>query len=357
MFLLKLLLFFVVLSLIVLVHEFGHFICAKMFNVFIYEFSIGMGPIVFSHKGKDGIDYNFRALPIGGYVSMAGEVYEDDSNEKIPKDRFMCNRPWWQRLIILCAGVFNNFVLALVLLFTIACIWGGATYKPIIAEVQKDSAAEQVGLVAGDRILKINGKKVSSWEVGQILLIMKDKDGVYDFSVKHKDGKIEEYHIKPNMVMDKETKKESPVFGIAIKQSVSKTLWGHIKYAFTKFSTLVVTLWYTLGGLFTGKIALSNLSGPVGIYQVIGSTFSYKAGAAFNFVLYITAYLSLNVGIMNILPFPAFDGGRVFFILVEKIKGSPVNSKFENVCHTIGFVLLMLLMIFVTFNDIWGVIK
>jgi regulator of sigma E protease len=196
-----------------------------MFNVFIYEFSIGMGPIVFSHKGKDGIDYNFRALPIGGYVSMAGEVYEDDSNEKIPKDRFMCNRPWWQRLIILCAGVFNNFVLALVLLFTIACIWGGATYKPIIAEVQKDSAAEQVGLVAGDRILKINGKKVSSWEVGQILLIMKDKDGVYDFSVKHKDGKIEEYHIKPNMVMDKETKKESPVFGIAIKQSVSKTLW------------------------------------------------------------------------------------------------------------------------------------
>jgi len=117
MWIVSLLIFIFILGIIILVHEFGHFICAKKSGVYIYEFSIGMGPVVFSHKGKDGIYYNVRAFPIGGFVQMAGEVYEDD--KKIKKEQFMCNRPWYQRLAILVAGVFNNFVLALVLLFVI----------------------------------------------------------------------------------------------------------------------------------------------------------------------------------------------------------------------------------------------
>src|SRR5699024_1219428 len=119
-----------ILGIIILVHEFGHFIVAKKSGGFIYEFSIGMGPVIFSHKGKDGIFYNLRALPIGGFVQMAGEVGEDD--EKVKKEQFMCNRPWYQRIAILCAGVFNNFVLAILLLFLLACIWGPTSSTPKI---------------------------------------------------------------------------------------------------------------------------------------------------------------------------------------------------------------------------------
>ena len=122
MWFITLLLLIFILGIIILVHEFGHFITAKKSGVYIYEFSIGMGPVIHKHKGKDGIFYNIRAFPIGGFVSMAGEVYEDDG--KIKADKFLCNKPWYQRLIILAAGVFNNFVLAFVFLFIIASIWG-----------------------------------------------------------------------------------------------------------------------------------------------------------------------------------------------------------------------------------------
>ena len=179
MWFISLIIFILVLGLIVLVHEFGHFICAKKSGVFIYEFSIGMGPVLFSHKGRDGINYNIRALPIGGFGQMAGEVYEDA--EEIPKEKFMCNKPWYQRLCILCAGVFNNFVLAIVLLFVMALIWGPTSSTPKVLNVLDDSAASKAGMLPGDIITSINGHKFSSWDVGQIYLYYKDSDNIYDF--------------------------------------------------------------------------------------------------------------------------------------------------------------------------------
>ena len=128
----NILLFVFILGILVFVHEFGHFITAKKNGVYIHEFSIGMGPAIKTIKGKDGIDYSIRALPIGGYVQMAGEIYEDDDTKTIPKDKFMCNKKWWQRLMILCAGVFNNFLLALFLLFVIGLIWGAQSLDPVI---------------------------------------------------------------------------------------------------------------------------------------------------------------------------------------------------------------------------------
>ena len=170
MFLVKLILLILVLGVIILVHEFGHFIWAKKFGVHIYEFSIGMGPLLFTHKGKkDKIDYNIRAIPIGGYVSMAGEVY-DDADSKIPKSKLMCNKPWYQRLIILVAGVVNNFILAIILLSFYALIWHGGPVDPKIESIVVDSAAEKSGLKAGDTITKINGYKVGNWDKAQIIL-------------------------------------------------------------------------------------------------------------------------------------------------------------------------------------------
>ena len=348
MFIVKLLVFILVLGIIILVHELGHFFWAKRFHVHIYEFSIGMGPLIHTFKGKDGINYNLRAIPIGGFVAMAGEVYEDDESKKIPKKAFMCNKPWYQRLLILVAGVVNNFILAIILLFVTACIWGGNIYKPIVSSVSPSSPMEEAGIVEGDTILKINGHKVTSWDVAQIYLYMKEADGVYDFEIMHENGNTELYHITPRLVLNEATKEETPVFGVNITVYKTTTLKEHFVYAFTKFQSIVNSMLLTVYGLITTKISVNNLSGPVGIYNVIGDSLS----AGIYYLLYITAFLSINVGVINILPFPAFDGGRVLFVLIEKIKGSPVNAKFENACHTIGFILLILLMLFITVQDI-----
>ena len=336
-----------ILGIIILVHEFGHFIWAKIFKVHIYEFSIGMGPIIFTHKGKkDNIDYNLRAVPIGGFVSMAGEVYEDD--DKIDKKSFMCNKPWYQRVIILVAGVFNNFLLALLILFISSLIWGGTVNIPVVRDVVADMPMAEAGVVAGDRILEINGRKVSNWDAAQILLIMESEDNIYDLTIEHSDGDVEEISVEPIVSEDEETGVETKTFGVYIEQETMTGLWGSIKYAFQKFGSIVQSMALTIEGLFTGKISLQALSGPVGMYEVIDSSISY--GSAY--MLYIVAFLSINVGFINILPFPAFDGGHVLFLIIEKIKGSPVNAKFESICHLIGFALLFLLMIYITIQDV-----
>lgn len=348
MWFLTLIVFILLLGIIVLVHEFGHFIWAKKFGVYIYEFSIGMGPVIFSKTGKkDGIKYNIRAFPIGGFVSMAGEVYEDDN--KVPKEKCLCNKPVWQRIIVMAAGVMNNFILAIVVLFLMACIWGSNSLKPEILSVVDDYPMAEAGIVKGDVILSINNHRVRSWDEATIVLYYKNKNDYYDFKIKHEDGTTENYKITPKKVTD-EDGNEQKVFGVNINQKETYGLWNKIKYAFEKFGAVVSSMWLTLAGLITGKISVGALSGPVGIYTVVGESMSL----GINYVIYLLAYLSINVGVINILPFPAFDGGRIFFLIVEKIKGSPVNQKFENLCHTIGFILLMILILGITIKDIIG---
>jgi len=345
MWIFSLIIFIIILGIIILVHEFGHFICAKKSGVYIYEFSIGMGPVIYSHKGKDGIFYNIRALPIGGFVQMAGEVYEDDN--KIPKEKFMCNRPWYQRLAILVAGVFNNFVLAIVLLFVMALIWGPTSSTPKVLNVQEDSAAAVAGMQAGDIITSINGHEFNSWDVGQIYLYYKNNDNVYKFGVTHQDGSKEVLNLTPKITKD-ENGNERKVYGIQIDNSCPNGIWESIKFTFSKFVDVIHSMAITVWGLITGQVSVSNLSGPVGIYKVVDDSVKYGLQQ----LIYITAFLSINVGFINILPFPAFDGGHVFFMILEKIKGSPINSKIENAFNMVGFVLLMILMIFITIQDI-----
>ena len=335
-----------VLGIIILIHELGHFYFAKRYGVYIYEFSIGMGPVIFSKKGKDNVNYNIRAVPIGGFVQMAGEVYEDDDTGEIPKKDFMCNKKWYQRLMIMIAGVVNNFILALVVLFFISLIWGGSLTKPVIKNVVEDTPAFTSGLEAGDRILKINGEKTSTWDNAQIVLAMKDKDGIYEFLVEKENKETKTIKIKPDDVIQNGV--NTKVFGINIEVEETSGIIGSLKYAGVKFASIVDSMFLTLGALFTGKLSVNSLSGPVGMYQVVDIV---KTSGLVN-IIYLLAFLSVNVGILNILPFPAFDGGRVLFLLIEKIKGSPVNRNLENTLHMIGFVLLILLSLYVAFNDI-----
>ena len=353
LFIIKILLLLFILGIIILVHEFGHFIWAKTFGVHIYEFSIGMGPLLHTHKGKkDGINYNIRAIPIGGFVSMAGEVYDsgevDENNKKIKKDKLMCNKKWWQRLIILVAGVVNNFILAIVILFIYTLIWGGGAITPKVLNVVEDKPAAAAGLKSGDVITSINGYNVSSWDKAQIILYYKNTNEYYTFEVKHTDGTKEEIKIKPEIIKDEETGAESKLFGIQIDAEDTSNVFKSFIYSIRKFNSIISSMVYTIWGLISGKIGLSALSGPVGIYEAVGETINY----GINYFLYILAFLSINVGFINILPFPAFDGGHVLFLIIEKIKGSPVNAKIENTCHLIGFILIFLLMIVVTISDI-----
>lgn len=339
----SLLLLIFILGLIILVHEFGHFITAKKSGVYIYEFSIGMGPVIHKHKGKDGIFYNIRAFPIGGFVSMAGEIYEDDG--KIPQDKFLCNKRWWERLIILGAGVFNNFVLAFVLLFVLAIFWSPSPISPVLGSIQEDSAAMEAGLKEGDKILAINGHKVSNWDTAQIYLYYKNDSGVYDFQVL-RGNEEKTISVKPKTVVEDD--EERRVFGFQIVGDGETGFFASIKYAWQKFWAIIQSMCVTLGGLFTGKLSIKSLSGPVGIYQVVGQSIQYGLSQ----IIYLIALLSVNVGFLNILPFPAFDGGRIFFMIIEKIKGSKINPTWENAFNNVGFILLMILMVYITFQDI-----
>lgn len=346
MWILTLLLFIFILGLIVLVHELGHFLWAKAFGVYIYEFSIGMGPVIFSRKGKkDGITYNIRALPIGGFVSMAGEVYEDD--KKVPKEKCLCNKPIWQRVIVMVAGVMNNFIMALVILFVMTFIWGSVNLSPKIYDVEENYPMAEAGIVKGDTIVAINNHKVSTWDEAQIILYYKTNRDYYDFQIRHEDGKVENYKITPKEEKNEDGEK-TQVFGVHINQEKTSGFLNTIKYPFEKFGSIVKSMWLTIVGLVTGKISLGALSGPVGIYSVVDE--SAKLGIYY--VVFLIAYLSINVGVINIIPIPAFDGGRVLFLIIEKIKGSPINQKIENWFIGITFILLMLLIVVVTINDI-----
>ena len=359
------------LSLLIFVHEGGHFIAAKKCGVHVYEFALGMGPKVLSFKRKyDPTEYTLRALPIGGFCAMAGEEGEDD--ESLDKDKFMCNKSKIKRIIILVAGVTMNFITAIILLFIIGLSFGSTEQKSIIGRVESGSPADVAGLKVNDKIIECNGYKISTWDKLTIVTNLKNKNNYYEYKVEHEDGSVDTYKITPDEyvvigsetikldednkledVLKKYDKKESEVtvtklVGIGAPSEVKKDFLSALKYAFSKFGSIVSTMLLIIGSLFTGKLGLSTLSGPVGMYSVVGTV----ASLGFANLIYLTAYLSINLGVLNILPFPAFDGGRVLFVLIEAITRKKVDPKIEGYFHSIGFILIMLLMIYITFQDV-----
>ena len=332
---LNLILFVFILGVIVCVHEFGHFILAKMNGVYVYEFSIGMGPRLWGFK-KGETDYNIRLIPIGGFCALAGEDLDDDDAKNIPKKA-------WQRFLIMLFGPMNNFILAVLLLFVIALCYGGTSMKPIITSVELGSAAYKAGLDDGDRVIKINNHKVSSVDDISLYLAIANPKGKNTFYVEKTNGKYETIKVKPEHIKTKDGES-----GIGMQQERTHGFLNAIKYSYQKTCSIFKQMFVTVGSLFTGGVKVSQLSGPVGIYSIVGE--QSKGGLAN--ILYLIAFLSINVGFINLLPIPAFDGGHILFIIIEKIKGSPVNPELENKIHAVFLMLLLLLMIVVTFNDI-----
>lgn len=359
-----LLIFLVILGLIVFVHEFGHFITAKLNKVFVHEFSLGFGPKLFSFKRKnDETEYMIKLLPLGGYVMLAGEEYdedeEDDKKDKkdkkskkkekekviVPDDQKLYNKRFHQKFIIMVAGVFNNFLLGLILFFIMGLVYGCDFSNNKINYLTEDSSLYVAGARNGDKLLTINGHKIKNNDDVVLWLAINGMDKPVKVEVKKKDtNKIEKYTIKA-----KKDEKGEKSFDIYLNTVYKKGFVSSVKYAFFNVGSTFKQLIVIIVSLFTGKLGLKAVSGPVGIYTVVG-----MAKGSMLMLLYLTAYLSINVGFMNLLPFPAFDGGRAFLLVVEKIIRKKVPLKVESIINGVGFVILMILMVIVTIKDIIG---
>lgn len=358
MIILNILYFLLILGVIVLVHEFGHFIFAKKAGIYVYEFSLGMGPRLFKFKrnkkikdkktGKvkivpDETEYSIRLLPIGGYVQLAGEEVELDKN--IPEDKRIQSKTWLQRFLTMIAGVMFNFLLAIIILFIIALVNGVSLDTRFVTKVNKDIYGTE--LVNGDKIIKINNKRVNNYDKLALEIQVTNFDK-FKMTVLHKDKTKSVIEVNPVKKTDKKGNVKEVDLGFSITGKREKGIVPSIKYAFLKFFSSIEQMFFVILYLITGTLSLNMLSGPVGLFGVV----STAADNGLLSVLSLIALFSINVGFINILPLPAFDGGRALFLIVEKIKGSPVNQKVENIIHTIGFYLLMLLMIYITFNDV-----
>ncbi len=344
----SLILFIFILGVIVLIHEFGHYLFAKLFGVYVYEFSIGMGKRLFCYKKKGGeTEYSIRLIPLGGYCSLAGEALDEDDARKIPKKRRLQDKKVWQRFLIMVAGASFNFLLAIVLLFSSSLIFGSLSTKPIIGNVPKDNPAYNAGIREGDEVLAIDGEKTKTWD-DVMWSVQMSKGATVTFDLKDKSGNKKTISVTPEKVVDEE-ENVTYKFGIGASNTKQYGIINSLSYTYTKMGSLFKMMIETVKSLFTGKVGVSDLSGPVGIYSVVDS--QAKDGIAS--IMYLMAFLSVNVGVINLIPLPAFDGGRVLFLIIEKIKGSPVSPNVENTIHNIGFILLLALMILVTCNDIF----
>lgn len=343
-FIITLLILIFILGLIISIHEFGHFISAKKAGIYVEEFALGMGPVIWkSKKDKGGTTYSIRLFPIGGYVAMASEEIK---GQKLRKDQILENKNFFVRLAVLLMGIIFNFILCIFSLFINGLIYGVPNNTPVVGQIVEGGAAEAAGLKEGDIIKEINGIKMDTWDDVLLEISVKKALNSYTFVVE-RDNANTNLTIIPNKVIG-EDGKETNSYGIGI--GVAPKTHGFInavKYGFTGFAEMCKSISVVLVNLFTGSVSVKNLSGPVGIFTVVDQVKS----TGLESIIYLIAYLSVNVGIVNLLPIPVFDGGRVLLLIIEKIAGKKF-PKLELILNYIGFGLLILLTIFVTFNDI-----
>lgn len=341
-FIVTLLILIFILGIIIFIHEFGHFIAAKKSGVYVDEFALGMGPKIWESKRKHGeTKYSLRLFPVGGFVAMANE---ENPAMKVRKDQVLENKGFVKRFLVLIMGILFNFILTIILLFINGLIFGSPETKPVLGQIVDNSPAYTYGLMEGDTILEVNGIKTKTWDDVLLEISIKESVNSYDFLL-NRNGNIIKRTVVPNKIMDKDTEKNS--FGFAIGQSKTYGFVSALKYSITGFVGMFRSIFLVLGNLFTRNVSVNNLSGPVGIFTVVDQI---KSSGLEN-IIYLIAYLSVNVGIINLVPIPVFDGGRIVLLIIETISKKKY-PKLERILNTVGFFLLIALMVYVTFNDI-----
>ena len=330
-----------VFGFVIFFHELGHFLTAKLSGIRVLEFAIGMGPTIFSFERK-GTTYAIRLLPVGGFVLMDGENEESDAIDSFTK------APVGSRLLVTVAGAFMNFLLGFLVLLAVVLMQDSITSRTV-AEFYPDAVTQESGLQVGDTIVAVNGRRCFiaddvSYELART------QDAQADLTVV-RDGKtITLDHVQ---------------FGTAEQDGVEYMIIDFLVYPVEKTPVNVLreagnwTISYarlvalSLADLVTGRTAINDLSGPVGIVTVIGQA----SAIGLLPLLRLVALLTVNLGIFNLLPIPALDGGRTLFLIVEAIRRKPLDPKYEIIVNSAGFVLLIGLMLFATFNDITRLIQ
>ena len=351
----------VVFSAVIAIHEFGHFTVAKLCGIQVNEFSIGMGPALWKKIYK-GTQYSLRALPVGGYVALEGEESPEsqqaeaargereaeDANPVPPEQRTgipLGEAPVWQRALVMVAGAFMNFVLGFVVLVILVAAQEGAITSKTIYSIDDGALCGQTGLQAGDEIVAVNGRRCF---VANDILYELVRTEAYraDFTVKRSGQKVELPDVQFDTWQDENGQTHMSlgfvVYGIQkTPLNVLKEAWNSTLY----YGRIVFT---SLADLVRGRESINNLSGPVGIVTAIGQAASY----GWQDLLELLALITINLGVFNLLPFPALDGGKVVFLLIEGVTGHAVPEKLQGSLTIGAFALLFGLMLFATYNDI-----
>lgn len=342
-------------SFLIFIHELGHFVAAKLSGVQVNEFSMFMGPALFKKQIGETL-YSIRCIPIGGYCAMEGEDADSDN------PRAFGRASWWKRLIILISGSGMNLIAGILIMF-IVLLPVRQVVEPVISSFAPYSTVNGTGgLQVGDRLLEVDGEKI--YELGDLDMILHFNPGDVHDLVVLRDGQevvLNDFTMEKHAVTDK-AGKEQMLFGISFTPT-EMDMELRLKYTWNSSINVVRNVRLSLQMLLTGRAGLNDISGPVGIVQAMSDTAeaSNTTFDAFMNMLYFGGFLAINLAVMNMLPIPALDGGRVVCLLLttgyEKITRKKINPKFEGYLHGAGMVLLLLLMAVIMFKDIFVIFK
>lgn len=332
--------------LLILGHEFGHFSVGKLLGFKINEFSVGMGPLLWSSK-KGETQYSFRAVPLGGYCAFEGEDGdEEDENgvKKEPDPRSFSHQPAWKRLLVLLAGSFNNIVIGFLIFAVLFTIMG--SYSPVLDAVPADMPAAEAGILEGDRIVAIDGVYYSEWsEI--TTAIQASKDDTIDVTVR-RDGK--EIVFKDVKAVTGEDGRKV----IGIQCSIEHSPGKAIKTAFSECGSMIRSLRDFFVRLFRGQASSDDVGS---IVQIIAVSGDYAAQYGIMTVIYLIALVSVNLGFMNLLPIPALDGGRILFVFIRWITRGKISDKAEGAVNAVFMILLLGLMVFLMVKDVIHLVR
>lgn len=360
------LIFIIILGLLIFVHELGHFLFAKWRKVKVEEFGFGYPPKAVTLFKKGETEYTVNWIPFGGFVKMLGENQDENDESANDPRSFIAKKPW-EQIVILFAGSFFNWLLAWLLIVIV--FWIGVSVpiqsapsygnlhdiKTEVVFVAEDSPADIVGIEAGDQIISIKSEKAELTEISdENILNFINSQGVNEFTISYdSDGEI----ISAEIIPKEEIIDNKLAIGIAMAEIGFLELAPHeallygLEQTWNLTKAVAVGLWGLLVNILTGNFSnLSDVSGPVGIVRAVGNASAAGLLTLASFV----ALISINLAILNLLPFPALDGGRILFTVIEWIKGSRIKPKIVNMTNAIGFGILILLMILVTVKDIWN---
>ena len=339
-----------IFSFLIFIHEFGHFITAKLSGVQVNEFSMFMGPAIWKKQIGETL-YSIRCIPIGGYCAMEGEDSDTDNPRSFQK------AAWWKRLLILIAGAFMNFVTGLLL---VAIVYApiNSYVVPEITSFTEYATVDDFGLQVGDRFVEIDGTRVLLYNDVGVLLTLNDGD--YHDLVMERDGQLitlDNFYLQRHEVTDEEGKTAMKV-GFSYGKEAALEGFGKVRYIWHTAVDWIRTVSWSLEMLFTGKAGLEDMSGPVGIgkQMVEVANQSETIGTALLNLLYFGGFIAVNLAVMNLLPIPALDGGRVVALLlttaVEAVTRKRIDPKYEGYIHAVGMILLLILMAVILFKDV-----